>query len=241
MKPCPYCAESIQDAAVVCPRCRSKVLPFWKRRGVRTVAVIVALLAAWWFTDLYNDPEFQAMLRASRGETVPDGSATAPLAQMAAEDRHAVLALRLTDRGYSCPGVTRAELRGMPDGLDSAVWAVDCGAGRYYALFLTAEGTRIVDCPEARRLGLRCFDSRAVHPRAFFRRAPVRGCGVPLPRMPPNRLPAGARAEIKQSKGRAPARGWSLSPLPAPPTAFSRHLIAPILEPPLAREDRANA
>lgn len=44
MKTCPFCAEAIQDAAVVCPHCRRALTPSHPRRTLCVVLSVVAAL-----------------------------------------------------------------------------------------------------------------------------------------------------------------------------------------------------
>lgn len=156
MKRCQFCAEDIQDAAVVCPRCRSQLLPPWRRRRVQIAALVVLLVTLGWsgYAVITSD-EFA---RARRQAKTQAEAANAPLAMMSIAQRDAAIQERLQSKRRACPTVVRTRLIGMPDGPDSAIWAVDCGGGVLYALVLTNDGTSVMDCVEARRLGTPCFE-----------------------------------------------------------------------------------
>jgi len=62
MKACPFCAEEIQDAAIVCKHCRTSLLKPGPRWGRILLVVLGLMVGGLWLVDqgLGRDPAYMA-------------------------------------------------------------------------------------------------------------------------------------------------------------------------------------
>ncbi len=185
MKNCPFCAETIQDEAVICRFCQ-RDLP---ETGIGTDAVSAAgnggLITqsrhrSWILWPLLFAAVVLAVFllgnrrghdgvisspdrpQAYSGLTPTDNPANEMLLRASQSERARVLLGALETSGKPCETVVSTYYQGILEPTGAALWNVECAVGRSYAVLIMNDNggsTRIMPCEQYHlTTGTKCFE-----------------------------------------------------------------------------------
>jgi hypothetical protein len=150
MKTCPFCAEEIRDAAVVCKHCKRDLVA----SPAPTSGPTPAQATAWWAKGLLALATLVGVVLMLFGSSdEPSRQLPSPANEMTAAQLTAII----RDADFACADASRFIRQGETGG--RVFWNATCEDGKGYAVSINSAGaTQVIECQVLRSVaGIDCY------------------------------------------------------------------------------------